>query len=82
MIVENETQRWRVLYEIARDLYQYDPLHLGRLLQGVLEKIGQHTSLRMGCIITFHEDGEVNEAYTLDLDAFGAGLWEHLFDRG
>jgi two-component system, NtrC family, sensor histidine kinase KinB len=82
MIVENETQRWRVLYEIARDLYQYDPLDLGRLLQGVLEKIGQHTSLRMGCIVTFHENDQVNEAYTLDLDAFGAGLWEHLFNHG
>ena len=82
MIVENEQQRWHVLYEIARDLYQYDPLHLGRLLQGVLEHIGQHTSLRMGCIITFREDDTVGEAYTLDLDAFGPGLWEHLFRRG
>ncbi len=82
MIVQNEQQRWQVLYEIARDLYQYDPLHLGRLLQGFLEHIGQHTSLRMGCIITFREDGSVGEAYTLDLDAFGPGLWEHLFRRG
>ncbi len=82
MIVQNEQQRWHILYEIARDLYQYDPLQLGKLLQGVLEHIGQHTSLKMGCIITFHEDKSVGEAYTLDLEAFGPGLWEHLFHRG
>lgn len=82
MIIENDSQRWRTLYEIARDLYQYDPLHLGRLLQGVLERIGQHTALRMGSIVTFHPNGDVAEAYTLDMDAMGSGLWEYLFNRG
>ncbi|MEO0563431.1 MAG: ATP-binding protein [Chloroflexota bacterium] len=82
MVVKTDTQRWQTLYTIARDLYQYDPLHLGRSLQGVLERLGELTELRMGCIITFRDDGTVGEAYTLDLDSFGSGLWEHLFDRG
>lgn len=82
MIIEHETQKWRMLYEIARDLYQFDPLHLGRLLQGVLERIGQYTNLRMGSIVTFQNNGDVAEAYTLDTDAMGMSLWEYLFNRG
>lgn len=82
MIVESESQRWHLLYKIARDLYQFDPLDLGRLLQGVLERIGQNTLLRSGCIVTFEESGNVGEAFTLDIDQQGTDLWEHLFNRG
>lgn len=82
MIVENETQRWRLLYELARHLYPYDALQLGNILQTVLEYIGRHTQLRTGCIVTFQENGQVGEAFTLDLDVFGTGIWEHLFNYG
>ncbi|MEO1439915.1 MAG: ATP-binding protein, partial [Chloroflexota bacterium] len=82
MILENDSQRWRTLYEISRYLHQQDPSLSENLLQGVLERIGMHTNLRSGCIVTFGPDDDVEEALTLDMDAMGASLWEHLYNRG
>lgn len=82
MILDSDSQRWRILYELSRSLMRYDPLDLSKILQKVLEHIGSHTRLRSGCIVTFEENGDVNEAFTLDIDAIGTDLWEHLFNRG
>ena len=82
MILDNDSQRWRTLYEISRYLHQQDPSIGENLLQGVLERIGMHTNLRSGCIVTFDTSGSVEEALTLDMDSLGVGLWEHLFNHG
>ncbi len=82
MIIGNDGQRWRTLYEISRFLHQQDLLNAESLLQGVLERIGQHTRLRSGCIVTFDTEDHVEDALTLDMDSIGTGLWEHLYDRG
>ncbi|MEM6281835.1 MAG: ATP-binding protein [Chloroflexota bacterium] len=82
MILDNDSQRWRTLYEISRYLHQQDPSIGENLLQGVLERIGTHTNLRSGCIVTFADDDNVEDALTLDMDAMGASLWEHLYNQG
>lgn len=82
MIVKNESERWQVLYRITRELYRHDPLNLSNLLEEILGHIGQYTQLRSGCIVTFQDNGDVADAFTLDLDMVGNGLWEHLFTKG
>jgi two-component system, NtrC family, sensor histidine kinase KinB len=82
MIIENDSQRWRTLYEISRYLNQQDPLEVDELIQGILERIGKHTLLRTGCILTFAVEDAVETALTLDMDSVGPGLWEHLYQRG
>jgi transcriptional regulator with GAF, ATPase, and Fis domain len=80
--IYNETQRWRTLYEITRALYVAPGATFRDTLQNVLEQIGRFTGLSLGCVMTFRENGVLNDAFTLDTLHLGNTLWEHLFNKG
>lgn len=75
-------QNSEALYQLARKLH-YVIVDKRKILQTALTSAGKMMEVTQGCIATFHDDDQVDDAFVLDVNQdTPTDLWETLLARG
>jgi two-component system, NtrC family, sensor histidine kinase KinB len=80
----SESYPFEALYHLSSALHQHN-LDTHDIMQTILSSAGDITGVTQGCLITFHEDDSIRNAYVLDTEDAPENtseLWETLIEQG